>query len=338
MSSTRALVFTAPVALLAALFTSSAQAQSTCEANGDCPAGYECQVTASGSCPGYACVDGEDCPEPEPCETVEYRDCVAVPDACASDADCDAGMACVTQTYENCSTTAYACAPDEECPEPADPVCESKSETSCVPRYLLPCATAADCGAGFECKPMESCACSGSSGTEPAPDSGSGDGSSGDADGFAPPEESCTCTPSDTNSCVIVERACSSDLECPADWTCVDSPNDIACGAPEGDGTDVDCGGTSAEKICLPPYADTVVGVDRGGEPVYASDDDASGESGVNEAAPTSGGPTGGSAEDSDSGDSAGCSVAGNAGGSSGAWLLLVGLAALLAGGRKRRA
>jgi hypothetical protein len=230
--STRSLSFAAPLALAAALFSNSSWAQSTCETSAECPMGYECQVTGGAACPGIACPDGAECPPPPDCQPQEFRDCVAVPHASTSDADCSDGMACLTQTFEECSVEpAMACAPDQECPmtEPAPPDCTSKTESYCVPRYVLPCQAAADCGPGFECKQEEICECSGSSSGSTPPSDGAGG-----APEPTPEEPSCSCTPGDTSYCAIVEQVCATDAECPMDWTCSDNPEGVACSGPDG--------------------------------------------------------------------------------------------------------
>lgn len=329
MSTTRSLAFTVPLGLAAVLFTQLASAQSTCEANTDCPKGYECQVTGGTACASTDCAEGQDCPPPPPCEPEEFKNCVAVPDACASDADCDSGMVCYTHTYERCDPQpAYACAPDQECPEPPPPQCETATESSCVPRYMLPCDAAADCGTGFECQPVEECACSGSSGGGSVPPSDGAGGAPDTGEPLPPDEPTCSCTPTDVSYCAIIERACTSDAECPTDWVCSDNPESVVCSGPDGSGEGAECGSTEPDKVCMPPYAYTVIAVGRDGTPVYASDDDAGNAAGIPEGSPTAGGD----ADDGDASDSSasgGCSVSGRTSGG-GAWLTLLGLAALV--------
>jgi len=349
--STRSLSFAAPFALVAALFSLTAQAQSTCESSADCPMGYDCQVTGGATCAQPACEEGQECP-PVDCEPQTFSSCVAVPDACTTNADCSAGMVCYAYTYEECSGEASACAPGQDCPPPPPPECTTHSESACIPQYVLPCQTAADCGAGFECKPEEICQCSGGGGTPPPSDGADGAGGAPDEPAPEPfPEPSCSCEPTGTNYCAIIEKACENDAECPADWTCGNNPEGVVCGGaaepaePGGTPVPPDCGSTEPEKVCLPPYAETVIGVSRGDSesgggsdvPVLAGDDNAGSQAGLGEGAPadpttSSGGPDLGADDGSDKG---GCSVGGPSS-SSAAWLSLLGLAALLRGRRRR--
>ncbi len=341
------LTYAIPFALL--LFSSLASAQeSSCAADTDCPKGYQCQVFEWGACSGSAgCTDGQDCPPPtEPvCETGEYRECAAIPNGCETNADCDAGMVCFTHTYDKCDpAVAYACAPNTDCPPPPEPTCETTTERSCVPQYMLPCQASADCGAGFECNPVEVCACSGGTPTEPVPEPGAGGASSSEPQPL-PPEGECQCTTGDSGYCQVVERACSSDADCPADWTCSANYVTSDCAVPEP-GTDptmpVDCGtSTTPEMVCMPPYFNAVVGVASDGGAVYATDTEAGSSVGIDEdsaAAPENAAATNGnsgSGSSSESGDDGGCSVAsGTASGSSGMLLALLGLTSLL---RRRR-
>src|SRR4051794_35708093 len=78
------------------------------------------------------------------------------------------------------------CPPNTDCivpPTPPQPPsdCTTVTMRTCTPRYQLPCANEASCGAGFNCVPdPEDCSCAGSSG---APSSGSG--TSGSSSGSA---------------------------------------------------------------------------------------------------------------------------------------------------------
>ncbi len=340
------LTFAAPLALL--FFSSLASAQeSSCASNTDCPKGYECQVFEWGACSGSAgCEPGAECPPPEEpvCETGEYRECVAIPNGCDTNADCDSGMVCFTHTYDRCDpVAAYACAPNTDCPPPPEPTCETTTERSCVPQYMLPCQAAADCGTGFDCKPVEMCTCSGGTAEPtPAPDTGSGGAPSSEPQPL-PPESSCTCETGDSGYCQVIERACTSDAECPTDWTCSANYVQSDCVAPSTDpAAPADCGTTEAPSmVCMPPYANTVIGVASDGGAVYASDPEAAPTVGIDEdsaAAPENANATKGSSSgsESSSGDDGGCSVsgAGAASGSSGMLLALLGLTSVL---RRRR-
>ena len=303
-------------------------------------------------------------------ETV--KDCSPLP--CTSDSECAAGMVCYTETLENCDTAAPTCPAGADCPAPADAGCQPVTYSGCVPQYLVPCETDADCGAGFNCQVEEDCACGGStgsaggsagssgSGAEPSPpypDDAGAEKPAPDADGGAadpaptppdapPSDGGCTCTPSTTKACNLKVIACSVDQGCLPGWTCGANPNG-SCFA-SSDGTT----GCTADPplICLPPYAD--LGFQ------YAKGEDASGGGTVvtGTAGTTStgepptadqGGSSAGSAgtasgasKDSSSGteseDSGGCAV-GHARGPLGASLGFAALAFLgLLGARRRRA
>lgn len=154
------------------------------EACGDstCPKGYRCE-TVPAPCPAIACAPGSDCPV---CDG-EVEMCVALP--CASDADCDEQMVCFErEVASECTGTAPACPPGSECPAPEPAECTIVTESSCVPRWALPCDAAADCGAGFECVEQQSCSSPGSPGSgggTPARPGGSSGGASGGSSGGA---------------------------------------------------------------------------------------------------------------------------------------------------------
>src|SRR5262249_1488701 len=100
--------------------------------------------------------------------------------------DCAPDMVCFAQTEQDCPTqTSPACPPNTKCPPPEPnptPACTSTTTTSCVPKYLLPCTTALDCGDGLTCVPDEVGSCSGG-GSAPSEDGGPVD---------PPPETVCT--------------------------------------------------------------------------------------------------------------------------------------------------
>jgi MYXO-CTERM domain-containing protein len=278
------------------------------------------------------------------CEPETYSDCVAVPDACESDADCADDMSCLTRTYEECSTSpAMACAPDQDCPPPPEPECQTVTESACVPNYMLPCQQASDCGAGFECVPMEECGCSGSSGTGTSGSSGGATpaepgaaGAAGDAEPEPVPKPeppSCTCTPTGVNGCTIIVTECTSADQCPDGWSCEDNPQGVACSTPDGTGTGSECGSTEPDRVCLPPYIETVVGVSEDG-PIYASDDNAGEQAGFGQDPTSAPGDASGEGAAGDSGAGGGCSI-GGPGAPSFGWLAL--FSALALGLRRRR-
>jgi len=313
-----------------------AHAQSTCGADSDCVKGWTCQVTGGSTCASAACAPGEKCEsQPSDCVNEVYKSCR--PGPCQVDSDCAAGMVCYTQTETDCAPS--ACSSGQECPKPA---CETRTESACVPRYVLPCTTASDCGAGFQCESAgEQCACSGSAGGS-------------DSDGGTPPPsppDSCTCVDSKVLRCKAPTVTCAADSDCTAGWTCAVVGSSGGCGkssTPEpGAGAGAQGGATPAPdctalvevKQCVPPYYALVDGFK--GVPREASD-----SSGT----PTLGGgtgdahdqgiipPTAESGNDSDAATSTagGCSLARGAG--SGSTLFLFGALGLFSALRRRRA
>src|SRR4051812_26574769 len=104
-----------------------AHAQSSCSADSECVKGWTCQVSGVTGCAAPACPPGEKCEtQPSDCTTTEFKSCRPAP--CQADSDCADGLICFTQTASNCPPA--ACAPGQTCPEQ---VCESKTESACVP-------------------------------------------------------------------------------------------------------------------------------------------------------------------------------------------------------------
>ena len=308
-----------------------AQAQSSCSVDTDCVKGWTCQVSGGPACAAPACRPGERCDEqPIDCVAQEFKSCQ--PGACSEKSDCADGMVCYTHTETDCPLT--ACASGQECPQPS---CEPKTESQCVPRYVLPCNTASDCGSGFTCESAgELCSCSGSAG-----------GSADSADGgkpAPPPEESCVCEPSKELRCHAPAVNCVADSDCTGGWSCVEvgatggcakapapEPNS-AGGAQGGESTPPDCQPSATIKQCMPPYyelARGVNGVDRDYAGTPTSGTDAS--SGSADSAPTA--ESGGN----DSTASAGCSV-GHGSGAGSTSLALLGALGLFGALRRRRA
>jgi len=329
---------------LCGLASRPAHAQSTCSADSDCVKGWTCQVSGSSGCTSPACAPGEKCdPLPSDCTSVEYKSCQ--PGACHVDSDCAVGMVCYTHTESDCAPN--ACASGQACPPPS---CETRTESACVPRYVLPCTTASDCGAGFSCESAgEQCACSGSA--------GSAGGSEAPSDGRTPlpdpvptPAEECVCEPSKELRCHAVSVDCGSDGDCPRDWSCaaVGATTDCAStptpeptpggnaqgGSASGDGTPPpDCRPSQVIKQCVPPYYALVEGahgVER---------DDAGGPQAGGDVASGSGNPAIPPSAESGDGDatsSAGCSVA--YGSQTGSTLAVLGMLGLFGALRRRRA
>jgi len=219
-----------------------------------------------------------------------------------------------------------------------------------VPRYVLPCATASDCGSGFQCESTgQECSCSGSNGSA---------GGSDPADGGtpapvpAPAEPDCVCEPSKELRCQAASVSCEKNGDCPADWSCAvvasrgdctspatptPNPGDPARdGGAAGDGTPPpDCAPSVEVKQCVPPYYALIQGAYGG-----AREDDASG--------PTLGGgdlasgpgnpalPPSAESGDGDATSSAGCSVA--PGSRTSSTLAVLGVLGLFGALRRRRA
>jgi len=243
-----------------------AYAQSTCSADSECVKGWTCQVSGGTACAAPACAPGEKCEQqPIDCVNEEYRSCQ--PGPCRVDSDCADGMVCYTHTESDCAPS--ACAPGQECPTPA---CESKTESACVPRYVLPCSTASDCGDGFQCESAgEQCSCSGSAGS-------SDSASDGGAPTPAPQEPDCVCEPSKELRCHAATVNCTADSDCPADWSCAAIAVSGGCanapasnassgaGAQGGGAAAPDCRPAADVKQCVPPYYSLIQGahgVDR---------------------------------------------------------------------------
>lgn len=320
---------------LCGLLARPAHAAGTCASDADCAKNWTCEVSSvDAPCAAPACAPGETC-EPVECEPVEYKSCRPAP--CRADRDCADGMVCYSQTVSNC--TDVACAPGAKCPEPS---CEPETVSACVPRYLLPCTTASDCGAGFSCEASEECNCSGSSGGGADSDSSSAGGAPTPTP--APdPDGSCSCAPSKELHCRAPHVQCKSEAECSNGWSCavVGATADCSSSAPSNPGNDAsagappvpDCQPSSVIKECVPPYYEEVGNVqgitrDSGGSPTLGATEGSA-----------SGTPPKANANGADSGEDAsgGCSVAGARtaqGGVAGALLVALGLAF---GVRRRR-
>ncbi len=233
----------------AVLLTSGRARATTCSADTDCQHGFTCQVTGMSACASSPCAPGQTCPPPPPCTPTEYKECE--PGPCTVDTDCADGMVCDSQDVSNCTEPAPlpSCPPDQKCPVP-DPVCTTTTVKQCVPRYMLPCTADADCGAGFTCVPDQECGCSGGGGfgvadagvakggdlppppptaTAPAPVPTTSGGvptpapaptTSGGVPTPAPVPTDCTCTNLPTSHCQANTVSCTSNTDCPANWTC----------------------------------------------------------------------------------------------------------------------
>ena len=320
---------------LCALGARQASAETTCSKDSDCVKGWTCEVTGGSGC-GYACAPGQDCPPPVDCVTTEIKSCR--PGPCKADSDCESGMVCYTQSETSCPPT--ACDSKGPCPQVE---CTVETKSACVPRYLLPCKTAADCGAGFSCvAAQEDCSCSGS-----APSSDSGAGNAAGALPVPEPGPDCTCAPSTTSVCLALPVDCTTAADCAAGWSCDEvggtdcvtqpAPAPEPGGAPGGTAgsgskplPDSDpCQPSPSVKQCRPPYY---------GEAGVSRDDGASTATLGTGGASSNGGK--GAAPEAAAGkspteSSAGCAVAlGSRAGGGAAGLFALGLFGLL---RRRR-
>jgi MYXO-CTERM domain-containing protein len=138
-----------------------------CESDADCGESEACAEYPSFDCgtsPTPDCAPGEECPEPPPEEDcVETSEAYCVPAflaPCEADADCGAGFTCVQGEICSCSGGGGSGGVPEPLPVPEegggqkdgedDCICEPSGDFYCelIP---VPCETAADCEAGFEC-------------------------------------------------------------------------------------------------------------------------------------------------------------------------------------------
>lgn len=248
----------APAVLFLASMAHAIQAPEPLPGCGDGPAcahGFECTVVGSSGCAPAACAPDQTCPPPEPCDVTEEYGCT--PAHCGADADCASDMVCHAWT-ESCPVTDCACAPGEKCDCGAT-TCDPKTVSMCTPRYVLPCQTAADCGAGFTCEEQQDCACAGSGGAEaPAPQKAapvppSSGGAPPDTD--VAPVPNCQCQSAGLR-CVVKDVQCATDAECQAGWLCENT--NVSSPAPAQDCAGGDCGATPDPQPsvghCRPPY------------------------------------------------------------------------------------
>lgn len=326
--------------LFAPLFIGrTALAQEACGET-TCPKGFTCEVEP-GACPAIDCAPGAEC---QPC--MPQTSMVCRPGPCSADADCADGMACADMQQTECDDVGVtpACA-DAECrEEAAKGECTTTTIKQCLPRWALPCAVAADCGDGFDCKEQQSCSCSGSSGsgssgsptpeTRPSPPAGTGGASSSDPAAPAPKPapsgggaepapmpEDCSCEPSGQLACEAIQVACTTDADCLNGWSCRDNP-ESSCWADSNGNRG--CTPADPAKLCLPPY------VDLGGSGRGVSTDEGT------SAPPTTPDTTANGAGESSSASGGGCTI-GNAA-TPGRDALAFGLALAAALGLGRRA
>jgi hypothetical protein len=268
----------------AALLLCNPAAAEACDDQGGCPRGFVCEAHEETGCANIPCTSTDGvCPKTDTCQTTTVSECV--PATCTSDADCAADMVCFVESYQECSAGAdgRACVGDEECKSiPSEPVCEQKTRSSCVPRYVPPCTVDADCGPGFSCTEIIEQSCSGSgtapaagvdagaagadgtgdkpSAGQPSPaeasDAGVADAGmievspepSGDpAKDFAAPEPSCTTRATGTFRCELQRIDCQATTDCPSGFTCEALYAHAVCGSTNLAGAAADAGVSAGE-------------------------------------------------------------------------------------------
>lgn len=272
-----------------------------------CEAGYDCVESSYESCE-WVCEDSTDemgeCYTTN-CQTVDTAYCERA--ACDTDADCGDSMVCHTFTATCATEPMPTCPPGAECDVPEPMPCEATEYSQCTPRSELPCEVDSDCGEGFDCEPSTICTCGGGMATPGMEPGAGGEGGSGSSSGSgnlvaapstdaAPPPTStgggsaplppsdCTCEPSGTNYCQMKTIACEANSDCPADWSCIESPG--ACWADSEGNT----GCSEGSSQCYPPSS-------GGGDPTNPTAPTPDGP------VSTPGGDNGGSEEQEDDGD-----------------------------------
>ncbi len=267
-----------PALLAVPLFTSNIASADVACGDTTCPTGFVCEAYDSADCADVATIEGQTAS----CNaTTTYYQCAPAP--CSADADCGVGMVCFSSTREECSggTTAPACAANAlDCTATAPDVttesCTTTNLQQCIPRYLLPCTTATDCGPGFICEETIEMACAGSGGStgvaEPTTgastvDSGAGGAASTTAtsvDGNGTSSSStadttttveCTGTLTGQFACKLQLIACTTAAGCPAGFTCLENPSGSCSSSSTGESS---CTVADPPMLCMPPYADLV--------------------------------------------------------------------------------
>jgi hypothetical protein len=132
----------------------------SCDSDADCGEGLRCMAVTFDECPTMPadppCIDGEDCPEPEPveepeCETTTENYCLPPYVApCTVDADCGEGFECIEEELCRCSGYDPGAPGDPETPEP-DCTCEPSGELHCVP-VEVECESDDVCPDGWTCE------------------------------------------------------------------------------------------------------------------------------------------------------------------------------------------
>jgi len=183
------------------------------------------------------CQNAADCPAQFSCVSVGQTACAA---SCTG-SDCEAGPACAASDIKVCRSA--QCRSDVECPNGM--FCYyTAAGTGCLPRYVPPCASARDCGEGFECLEISADSCI----------DGGAAGHAADA------RANCTGRPTGVFRCTLKELGCSATEDCPADFSCVPRPSSAGCTDSEDAGATADVAASctdagSTNNTCLPPYA-----------------------------------------------------------------------------------
>jgi hypothetical protein len=237
-----------------------------------CPTGFTCVSRESSACKDEETAAGSTvtCEAP-----TTYYQCEPAP--CSVDTDCGEGMVCYSYTSSQCSgaksPTCDPAAPDcSTVVTPAEPTCTTTTEQRCIPRYMLPCSTASDCGPGFTCEETIVGQCSGSGGSTGTAVSSDGvavnvDGSGGassttteatggsSTDTATDPSVSCTNEPTGEFACKLQIIACATAADCPSGFTCVENPEGVCTSSSTGEES---CTVADPPLVCMPPYADLV--------------------------------------------------------------------------------
>jgi hypothetical protein len=294
MSPRKVLVSVA--ALIGLLASAHAALAQECVTAADCGKGFTCELTMATpvAVKGVACAAGSVCPVADPATpptdagTATTGFCVEA--SCATDADCGATMVCHTESYQECTGGTSACPANSMCFAPTTPPsCTTKSVSTCMYKWQLPCKADAECGDGFSCVFSTIGACSGSGGTgmgvatsgttgtgtrTPVVDGGAAPPPTADP-APSPPSTNCMTTTSTIGSCQPKATTCTVDGDCPAAWKCVDAlpvrggplpaqPADAgtatavgapapATGAPSGTGTPAPGPAPAPSKVCQSP-------------------------------------------------------------------------------------
>ena len=269
---------------------SPAAAQEAC-GDSECPKGYACE-TVPAACPDIACAAGSECPpcdgtveqcvaqscdsdadcdEQMVCLTRTITECAGAAPACEPGTDCGsaAPSECTAASYSACvprwtlgCATAADCGDGFSCEEQVSCQCPGSPGTGAGTPGSTPGSSPSSGGASSSGdpgspekapapaeRPPSGAAGAGSSlpqPAEPAPDADA------PAD-RAPPNSGCTCEPSGVKACVVIERACTADGQCPSGWSCEDNPDGVCWASPDGS---TGCEPGDPPKLCLPPYRD----------------------------------------------------------------------------------